>query len=140
MKKTTALLIVVVLISAIVVTALAACAHNWIDTQDGYQYFVQHGASGHTAKVRTYKWCTKCGTLSEPTGWKQVMNLTAHSYDNVGSKTLKSASRINNAQHVAYYTQRQQCYYCDYPRTIQTSQVESHTYRNGKCTKCGAKK
>lgn len=140
MKKMTALLIVIVLISAIVVTALAACAHNWIDTQEGYQVFDQHGASGHTARVRTYKWCTKCGKLSDPTGWKQVMNLTPHSYDNLGNKTLKSASRINNAQHIAYYSQAQQCYFCGYTRTLQTSNTESHTFSNGKCTKCGARK
>ncbi len=142
MRKVVAFLVVMVLITAIIPQTMTAedCAHSWTVATEAYVHWIAQGASGHIGKCRTFNWCSKCGLCGSYVGWKQYKGLTSHSYDNVGSKVLKSASRINNAQHVAYYTQKQQCYYCDYTRTIQISQTESHTYKNGKCTKCGAKK
>ena len=140
MRKIVVMLIVMVLLIAIVpqtIMAASNCNHKW-EKLEGSSNWIPMGSSGHKLQTKMYNWCSKCGATTDA-GWKTSTTTYNHLYHNVGSKQLKSASRINGAQHVAYYTQKQECYACHFERTLNSSQTESHSFVNRKCTKCGAK-
>ena len=145
MKKLVSILLVLILVVAVVPQTMSEdaehCDHEWRNIVGEYG-FEQHGSSGHIKYGVVYKFCDKCNTgyNLHKKAYIFGQTVTKHSYENVGGKFDESYVRINNAQHVYYYKQKVECWYCNYKTTLSFSRTENHTFKNGKCTKCGSKK
>ena len=145
MKKFVSILLVLIFVVAFIPQTMGededVCYHKWkynLDTV-GYE---SKGASGHIKYHTVYKFCTRCEYSERVStrAYTEGKTIVKHSYYIDESKSGESFTRINNAQHVHYYKKLQICGDCGYTKKLCTSETENHTFKNKKCTKCGAKK
>lgn len=96
----------------------AGCSHNW--KVKSYSPVVENGK--YTRDVyhcTTYK-CSKCGKTKQE----------AHKHSFVFNKYCAFNGTYHKKQNI--------CKYCGYKKYV--GSFEKHTWKKGKCTKCGRKK